>query len=121
LTTPPTSSASDASEDRSSATSTVQEETRQWILQRLREVMEITMQRVTSGKTHASDRIKWSRIAIGAGQACNAVLRDAEIDVLKQQINELKQLTLEKLSDEEDDGAEDGADQTRSEEAGEED
>ena len=79
-----------------------QEETRQWILEHLREVMEIAMQRVTSHKTLASDRIKWSRIAIGAGQACNAVLRDVEIDALKQQINELKQLTLSKLSEDKD-------------------
>jgi len=79
-----------------------QEETRQWILEHLREVMEIAMQRVTSHKTLASDRIKWSRIAIGAGQACNAVLRDVEIDALKQQINELKQLTLSKLAEDED-------------------
>jgi hypothetical protein len=45
-----------------------QEETRLWILEHLREVMEISMQRVTSPKTLASDRIKWSRIAIGAGK-----------------------------------------------------
>jgi hypothetical protein len=81
---------------------TAQEETRQWILEHLREVMEIAMQRVTSHKTLASDRIKWSRIAIGAGQACNLVLRDVEIDALKQQINELKQLTLSKLSEDKD-------------------
>ena len=79
-----------------------QEETRQWILEHLREVMDIAMQKVTSHKTLASDRIKWSRIAIGAGQACNAVLRDVEIDALKQQINELKQLTLSKLSEDKD-------------------
>jgi hypothetical protein len=78
------------------------EETRLWILEHLREVMEIAMQRVTGQKTLASDRIKWSRIAIGAGQACNAVLRDVEIDALKQQINELKQLTLSKLSEDKD-------------------
>ena len=64
--------------------------------------MQIAMQRVTNSKTPASDRIKWSRIAIGAGQACNAVLRDVEIDALKQQINELKQLTLSKLSEDKD-------------------
>jgi len=63
------------------------------------------MQRVTSAKTPASDRIKWSRIAIAAGQACNAVLRDVEIDALKQQINELKQLTLERLSEDKDSDA----------------
>lgn len=40
-----------------------------------------------------------SRIAIAAGQACNAILRDVEIDALKQQINELKELTLAKLDD----------------------
>ena len=110
-----------ATEDRIHETPPTQEETRRWILQRLSEIMEIAMERVTNRKTPASDRIKWSRIAIGAGQACNAVLRDAEIDALRQQINELKQLTLERLSEEEDDGTEDGADQTRSEEAGEED
>jgi len=63
------------------------------------------MQRVTSSKTPASDRIKWSRIAIGAGQACNAILRDVEIYALKQQINELKQLTLERLSEDKDSDA----------------
>jgi hypothetical protein len=79
-----------------------QEKTRLWILEHLREVMEIAMQRVTGPKTLASDRIKWSRIAIGAGQACNAVLRDVEIDALRQQINELKQLALSKLSEDKD-------------------
>jgi hypothetical protein len=34
------------------------------------------------------------------------VLRDVEIDVLKQQINELKQLTLSKLSEDKDSEAE---------------
>jgi hypothetical protein len=67
--------------------------------------MEIAMQRVTSPKTPAPDRIKWSRIVIAAGQACNAVLRDVEIDALKQQINELKQLTLERLSEDKDSDA----------------
>lgn len=79
-----------------------EEETRQWLLQQLREILEIAMQRVTNPKTPASDRIKWSRIAIAAGQACNAVLRDVEIDALKQQITELKQLTLSKLSEDKD-------------------
>jgi hypothetical protein len=82
--------------------------------------MEIAMQRVTSPKTPGPDRIKWSRIAIAAGQACNAVLRDVEIDALRQQISELKQLTLARLSEEEE-SAEDRADQTRTEEATEND
>jgi hypothetical protein len=98
-----TSSASYASENANATVPpAAQEEPRQWILQQLREVMEIAMQRVTNTKTSAPDRIKWSRIAIAAGQACNAVLRDVEIDALKQQINELKQLTLSKLSEDKD-------------------
>ncbi|MGB9024161.1 MAG: hypothetical protein WCC94_12110 [Candidatus Bathyarchaeia archaeon] len=95
---PPTSSVEHAND----AAPAAEEQTRQWLLQQLREIMEIAMQRVTSSKTPASDRIKWSRIAIGAGQACNAILRDVEIDALKQQINELKQLTLSKLSEDKD-------------------
>lgn len=87
----------------------VQEQNRQWLLQRLHEIMEIAMQRVTNPKTPAGDRIKWSRIVIAAGQACNAVLRDVEIDALKQQINDLKQLTLARLSE---DQNEDQRDQT---------
>jgi len=79
------------------------------------------MQRVTSAKSSASDRIKWSRIAMAAGHACNAILRDAEIEALKQQIKELKQLTLEKLGEKEPNSHEDGTDQTRSEETEEED
>jgi len=93
------------SEDTSGPRPAAEEQTRQWLLKRLREVMEIAMQRVTNAKTPAPDRIKWSRIAIAAGQACNAVLRDVEIDALKQQINELKQLTLERLSEDKDSDA----------------
>jgi hypothetical protein len=102
LTTPPISGGRHASEDMNRPTPAPEEQTRQWLLDRLREIMEIAMQRVTNPKTPTSDRIKWSRIAIGAGQACNAVLRDVEINALKQQINELKQLTLSKLSEDED-------------------
>lgn len=76
----------------------IQEENRQWLLHHLREILEIAMQRVTNPKTQTSDRIKWSRIVIAAGQACNAVLRDIEIDTLKQQINELKALTQARLN-----------------------
>jgi len=107
----PTSSVEPASH----AAPAAEEQTRQWLLQQLREITEIAMQRVTSLKTPASDRIKWSRIAIAAGQACNAVLRDVEIDALKQQINDLKQLTLAKLSENKDaDANEDQRDQTGS-------
>jgi len=93
----------------------VEEEDRRWLLQRLHEILEIAMQRVTGPKTPAGDRVKWSRIVISAAQACNAVLRDVEIEALKQQIAELKALTLAKLSDEEEDGEEheDRRDQTR--------
>jgi hypothetical protein len=99
---PPVSGGHHASENSSHPTPAPQEQTRQWLLQQLRQIMEIAMQRVTSSKTPASDRIKWSRIAIGAGQACNAILRDVEIDALKQQINELKQLTLASMSEDKD-------------------
>jgi hypothetical protein len=95
---PPTSSVEHAND----AAPAAEEQTRQWLLQQLRAITEIAMQRVTSGKTPASDRIKWSRIAIAAGQACNAILRDVEFDALKQQINELKQLTLARLSEDKD-------------------
>ncbi|MCJ7455377.1 hypothetical protein MUP07_01360 [Candidatus Bathyarchaeota archaeon] len=98
MTMPPTSSVEHAND----AAPAAEEQTRQWLLQQLRAITEIAMQRVTSGKTPASDRIKWSRIAIAAGQACNAILRDVEIDALKQQINELKQLTLARLSEDKD-------------------
>jgi hypothetical protein len=87
-----------------------QQTNRQWLLLRLREILEIAMQRVTNPKTPASDRIKWSRIIIAAAQASNAVLRDVEIEALKQQIAELKALTLAKLDEGEID---DGTDQTR--------
>lgn len=76
------------------------EPTRRWLLAKLRDILEIAMERVTSSKTPAPDRIKWSRIVIGAGQACNSVLRDVEIEALKEQIKELRELALAKLSDE---------------------
>jgi hypothetical protein len=58
------------------------------------------MERVTNPKTAAPDRIKWSRVLISAGQACNSVLRDVEIETLKQQIEELKEITEERFADE---------------------
>jgi hypothetical protein len=76
--------------------------------------MQIALDRVTNPKTSAEDRIKWSRIVIAAGGACNSVLRDVEIDELRKEISELKALTEAKLKDE------NGIDQARDTEAQEE-
>lgn len=103
-----------AGEGVAEARGSVEEEDRRWLLKRLHEILEIAMQRVTGPKTPAGDRVKWSRIVISAAQACNAVLRDVEIEALKQQIAELKALTLAKLGDDEE--HEDRADQARDEE-----
>ena len=73
---------------------------RDWLLQRLGEILEIAMSKLTGPKTTPEERIKWSRVVISAGQACNSVLRDVDIEALKKQIEELKALTLAKLSDE---------------------
>jgi hypothetical protein len=64
--------------------------------------VEIALEHVTGQNTPAADRIKWSRVLVTAGQACNSVLRDAEIEELKKQMKELKQLTEERLGDEDD-------------------
>ena len=58
------------------------------------------MQRVTSHKTSALDKMRWSRVVIAAGQACNSVLREVEMEALKKQVEELKALTMAKLGDE---------------------
>lgn len=58
------------------------------------------MERVTHPKTPTPDRTKWSRTVIAAGQACNSVLRDVEVEMLKEQIRELKAITTARLSDE---------------------
>jgi len=79
---------------------TVDSTTREWLIKQLRGVLEIAMDRVTNRKTAPADRIKWSRIVIAAGQACNSILRDADIEDLKQQIQDLKQITEERLRDE---------------------
>jgi hypothetical protein len=75
---------------------------REWVLKQLRRVLDIALDRVTHPKTPPSDRIKWSRVVISAGQACNSLLRDAEIDELKREIQELGELAEERLSDEQD-------------------
>jgi len=82
----------------------LEEPTREWLLGRLRQIMEIALNRVANPKTPSGDRIKWSRIVIYAGGACNSVLRDVEIETLKQQVEELKRLTSTKLSDEDEQG-----------------
>ena len=79
---------------------TVDPTTREWLIKQLRAVLEIALDRVTHPKTPPPDRIKWSRIVIAAGQACNSILRDVDIEGLKQEIQNLKQLTEERLSDE---------------------
>lgn len=73
---------------------------REWLIDQLRRVLEIALDKATHPKTPPGDRIKWSRVVVAAGQACNSILRDVEIETLKQQIEELKQLTEERLSDE---------------------
>jgi len=78
----------------------VQATDREWLINQLRRVLEIALDKVTHPKTPPGDRIKWSRVVVAAGQACNSILRDVEIETLKQQIEELKQLTEERLSDE---------------------
>lgn len=100
-------------ETKTRASKGVQEASRQWLLEQLREILMIAVQRVTNLKTPAPDRIKWSRIVIAAAQASNAVLRDVEIEALKQQIAELKALTLARLDE---DDIEDRTDQARDQE-----
>lgn len=85
------------------------EPTREWLLQQLRRVLEIALDKVTNPKTAPPDRIKWSRIVIAAGASCNSVLRDVEIDELRREIMELKALTREN---------EEGEDENRSNQAG---
>lgn len=89
------------------------EPTREWLLQGLREILEIALEKVTNPKTRAAERIKWSRIVIAAGSACNSVLRDVEVDALKKEVAELKALTMERLREDD----EDRADQTGEPEA----
>jgi hypothetical protein len=73
---------------------------RDWLIDQLRRVLEIALDKVTHPKIPPGDWIKWSRVVVAGGQACNSILRDVEIETLKQQIEELKQLTEERLSDE---------------------
>lgn len=95
-------------EDQASAGSP-SEPTREWLLQQLRRVMEIALDKVTNPKTAPPDRIKWSRIVIAAGASCNSVLRDVEIDELRREIMELKALTSEsEVSEDENRGDEAG-------------
>lgn len=85
---------------------------REWLLERLRQVLEIAIERVGNSKTSASYRIRWSRIVIAASQALNSVLRDVEIEALKQQINQLKELATAKLSEDEQGNDQDGDTET---------
>jgi len=85
---------------------------RDWLLEQLRQVLEIAMERVGNSKTSASYRIRWSRIVIAAGQALNSVLRDVEIEALKQQINQLKELATAQLSEDEQGNDQDGDTET---------
>ena len=87
-------------EDPQAAARSPTEPTREWLLQQLRRVMEIALDKVTNPKTAPPDRIKWSRIVIAAGASANSVLRDVEIDELRRQIMELKTLAVEKEEDE---------------------
>ena len=72
-----------------------------------REIIDLATERVTNPRTPAPHSVKWSGMVIAASQACNAVLRDIEIDQLKQQINKLRQLTLSRLSEDKDVNAND--------------
>ena len=78
------------------------EPTRKWLLLSMRQIVEIALDRVTNPKTLAADRIKWSRVLISAGQVTNGILRDVEIEELKRQVMELKDLTTERMKEDED-------------------
>jgi hypothetical protein len=84
----------------------VDQPTREWLLERLRTIIDYAMDKVTGARTPPDERVKWSRIAVSAGQACNSVLRDVDIETLKQQVRELKELTLAKLGDEQGENSE---------------
>lgn len=89
-----------SNEGPQAAARSLTEPTREWLLQQLRRVMEIALDKLTNPKTAPPDRIKWSRIVIAAGASANSVLRDVEIDDLRRQIMELKTLAVEKAEDE---------------------
>ena len=90
--------------------------TREWLLQQLRRVMEIALDKVTNHKTPAPDRIKWSRIVIAAGASSNSVLLDVEIDELRRQIMELKALTAANEEGEDGNSGDEAGDRETSEE-----
>jgi len=81
---------------------TVDGTTREWLIKQLRRVLEIALDRVESPKTPPNDRIKWCRVVIAAGQATNSILHDVDIEALKEQVNELREMTEERFEDEQD-------------------
>jgi hypothetical protein len=45
----------------------VDEVTREWVLKKLGNILDIAMNRVAHPKTPAQDRLKWSRIVVSTG------------------------------------------------------
>lgn len=52
-------------------------------------------------KTRWDEKLKWSRVLINASSICNSVLRDVEVDRLKEEVDELERLVKKEAESDE--------------------
>jgi len=65
---------------------------REQLLRMLGGLMEMIVKHMNDPKTRWDEKLKWSRVLISASDVCNSVLRDVEVDKLKEQVEELEKL-----------------------------
>ena len=65
---------------------------REQLLRILGGLMELIVKHMNDPKTRWSEKLKWSRVLISASGVCNSVLRDVEVEKLKEQVEELERL-----------------------------
>jgi hypothetical protein len=65
---------------------------REWILQQLVGLVSYAKTKIADSNTSKEERIKWARVLVAAAMAASNTLRDQEIDELKIEIKQLKEL-----------------------------
>lgn len=65
---------------------------RERLLRMLGGLTEMVVKHMNDPKTRWDEKLKWSRVLINASNVCNSVLRDVEVDRLKEEVEELERL-----------------------------
>jgi hypothetical protein len=63
---------------------------REWLIQQLADLVNFAKEKILDRYTETGARLGWARILVSASQACGQLLQNADLDVVKLEILELR-------------------------------